>query len=103
MWNCGLDFLLLGNTAQLDCAMFDDSDSLKELCDQNLLHEMAPPRALGEKVADRPDEWAFVGGIGPRRSPHPGPLPSFLRECCHAKSRDIRKKPGSGDNMALSS
>ena len=56
MWNCCLDFLLLGNTAQLDCAMFDDSDSLKELCDQNLLREMAPLGPLGEKVADRPDE-----------------------------------------------
>ena len=56
MWNSCLDFLLLGNTSQLDCAMFDDSDSLKELCDQNLLREMAPLGPLGEKVADRPDE-----------------------------------------------
>gem|GEM_PF-2447512 len=57
--------------------MFDHSDSLKELCDQNLLREMAPLGPLGEKVADRPDEWAFVGGIAPRRPPHPGCFPKF--------------------------
>jgi hypothetical protein len=36
--------------------MFDDSHSLQEFCEQNLLCEMAPLLPLGEKVADRPDE-----------------------------------------------
>ena len=74
--------------------MFDDSDSLQEFCDQNLLSEMAPLLPLGEKVADRPDEGPFVGGIAPRRRPHPDPLPQFFARMLPCEATQHPQKTG---------
>jgi hypothetical protein len=58
--------------------MFDDADSPKEFPDKNLPAETVALHRLGEKVAIRPDKGAFVGGRGPKRAPHPSPLPQFF-------------------------
>ena len=47
----------------------------------------------GEKVADRPDEGAFAGGRGPKRAPHPSPLPQFFASILPSNnSLSLRKK-----------
>ena len=75
--------------------MFDDSDLPKWFCDQNLLCEIEPLFPFGEKVADRPDEGAFVGGNHSRNDPlTPALSLIFLRVCCNATPRNMRKKMG---------
>ena len=81
--------------------MLEESDSPKLPFDQFLPPERSPFFPSGEKVADRPDEGAFVEGRVLKRPPHPGPLPQCLQERCHVTPRCIRKKIGG--NMALSS
>jgi hypothetical protein len=62
--------------------------------DQFLPPERSPFSPAGEKVADRPDEGAFVERSVLKRPPHPGPLPQFLQERYHMTPRCIRKKLG---------
>ena len=58
--------------------MFEESDSPRLPFDQCLPRERSPFSPSGEKVAVRPDEGAFAGGRGPKRAPHPSPLPQFF-------------------------
>ena len=74
--------------------MIGESDSPKLPFDQCLRRKRSPFSPSGEKVADRPDERAFVEGSVQKRLPHPGPLADFLQERCHVTPRCIRKKSG---------
>jgi hypothetical protein len=56
----------------------------------------------GEKVADRPDDGAFAGGRGPKRAPHPSPLPQFFGSILPSNNSLSAKNWGRGGNMALS-
>jgi hypothetical protein len=58
--------------------MFEESHSLKWPFDQCLPRERSPFSPSGEKVADRPDEGAFLEGSVLKRPPRPGPLPQFF-------------------------
>ena len=72
--------------------MFNESESPKLPLDQFLPPERSLFSPAGEKVADRPDEGAFVKRSVLKRPPHPGPLPQFLHERYHVTPRCIRKK-----------
>ena len=60
--------------------MFNESESPKLPFDQFLPPERSLFSPAGEKVADRPDEGAFVKRSVLKRPLHPGPLPQFLHE-----------------------
>ena len=63
-----------------------------------------PSLPLGKKVADSPDEGAFVEDSVLKRPLAPALSNQFLQERCHVTPRCIRKKSGGeGGNMALSS
>jgi hypothetical protein len=72
---------------------------------RGLPRERSPFSPSGEKVAVRPDEGAFPGGSGPKRAPHPSPLPQFFASILPSNNSLSlsAKNRGRGGNMALSS